>query len=451
MTKRLVSRFERETWVRFGIGISLFLIMVLRSYQAVLWPVAAYEDGRDILGFFVNNPNPSSILRSYNGYVSLGPNALGWLITRAPLQHVPHLLVFCSLIFACMPLWMIMNKRFSWLIPDARDRRLICLVLCVLPLGKGFMINNLTYSQWNLLAFLLMSLANPFPEGRWRFGLCLVLLVGCVFSHPLSILVIPLCVFLFFLRKGVLQRAGLSVVMVSAIIYQLTAVNAGVHLRPGLDALLLTWKVFLARVCFETVFGTHATHGLLMEQGLGVYLVYAVGMLILCLPFVLSWNEKEKKVVWAMIGALGLGLGIVAISCLTRYPNQPDIFLIEANLQRYFYVPRLYLAILIMACLLSRVRTTFSRAGKAMRCIVPGLGIAYLVMVNAFNGHRYGSSQEEGMRLRNFIRQVQDQRERARSGQPHQPEVVLERPGPWDIVIRVERRIDGETSAASDT
>ena len=78
----------------------LFFVLLLAGIVLTYWrdpnlyryPVAAYEDGHDMFGFYYNHPEPGAILRFYNGYLSLVPNAAGYLVARMPTERIPLLL-----------------------------------------------------------------------------------------------------------------------------------------------------------------------------------------------------------------------------------------------------------------------------------------------------------------------------------------------------------------------
>ena len=147
-----------------AIFIVIFGVLAARSWNALLLPEGAVEDGRDMLAFYFNSPNPSSALRFYNGYALFIPDAIAWLATRGPITLAPYIFTLESLGFAAIGMFMISRPQFAWLIPNAIDRALVALLLAILPLGRAFLIQNLAYSLWSILFLLIVLLSYPLPR-----------------------------------------------------------------------------------------------------------------------------------------------------------------------------------------------------------------------------------------------------------------------------------------------
>ena len=63
-----------------GIALALVvpLLLFLKNPYMLLWPPLHAEDGTQMLAYYYCPRDPGSILRFYNGYVSLVPNAIGY-------------------------------------------------------------------------------------------------------------------------------------------------------------------------------------------------------------------------------------------------------------------------------------------------------------------------------------------------------------------------------------
>lgn len=131
-----------------------------------MWvPSLDFEDGRDELAFYFNNPGIANIFRFYAGYVSLIPNAIAWAsVNVLPLDAVPYAFVLASTLTATTGLFLLSLPTHSWLIEDPKWRAAFCLSLAMLPLSREFLVTNLNYSHWSILLLLVVLLTRrPLP------------------------------------------------------------------------------------------------------------------------------------------------------------------------------------------------------------------------------------------------------------------------------------------------
>ena len=77
-----------------------------------------------------------------------------------PITLSPYLFPVTSVLFAAFSLHLLSQEVHSWLLADRRDRLILVAALVALPLGKTYMIANLTYSQWSLLFASLVLLTR---------------------------------------------------------------------------------------------------------------------------------------------------------------------------------------------------------------------------------------------------------------------------------------------------
>lgn len=434
-----LSDQTRQYVVAATVFFAIFTILAIRSRHAVILPVIGFEDGRDMLAFYFHNGNPSAILRFYNGYISLLPNALGWAATRFPLPVAPYIFTLAALMLATTGFYLLTRNGHAWLISSPRDRIITGIMLALLPLGKSYMINNLTYSQWSMLFLLIILLTRaPIPTSLKSLTGYTLVVILLIFSHPLSILAIPLCLIQFALNKQWPQRFCLAVCLFAIIGYQLTGVQHTSSVVISIDSLMWALKVFLARVIFESVFGTHVTT-LLINGGSFRY-VCGMGVCILGLVFgmVLASARPHRNalIAWAAIMS---ALAIVWISTLTRYtePEARMIHLAEPYLQRYIYVPKLIFASIIL-CQAAPLFFACTTGRIWIRTLFLASLFFYLASVNYNNAYLYRESVAEGLQVREFLRLAHSDLKRAKEGQSFQSLHTLDRGGIWDIIIVID-------------
>jgi hypothetical protein len=421
------------------IFVVIFGVLVARSWSALVIPELALEDGRDLLAFFFNSPNPASALRSYNGYLSFVSNAIAWLATRGPITLAPYIFALASLGFAAAGMFMISRPQFAWLIPNAIDRAIIALLLAVLPLGRGRLINNLDYSLWSLLFLLIVLLAYPLPRSPLRLVLRSILIILCIFSHPLSIVVVPICIIHLVREKGLPQRLCVGLFLLAIVLYQIFGVDHSSSLVITLQSFALALKLFLTRVLLEIVSGAKASVALLAAApGGGDLLGIAV---LLFLVFLSVTDDSTSQVQWATAIALLLMFGLVFASVAARMSRDfvADVF--NAYFQRYFYVPKLVLAIFLLSQAVPRLRKGVSSVKLLAKCSILIGVAAYLVQTNRINNSLYQNSVTEGRRVKAFLSDVQTHVQRAKAGLPYTSEWILPREEPWSVALSINKHL----------
>ena len=422
-----------------AIFIVIFGVLAARSWHALLLPELAVEDGRDMLAFYFNSPNPSSALRFYNGYAFIIPDAIAWLVTRGPITFAPYLFTFASLGFAAIGMFMVSRPQFEWLIPNAIDRALIALLLAVLPLGRGLLIQNLAYSLWSLLFLLIVLLAYPLPKSNLALLLRSIAIILCILSHPLAIVVVPICVIHVVLAKGWPQKLCAGSFILAAFLYQVFGVNHTSRLAITLGSFVLASKLFLTRVLFEMVSGAKTRTALLSAVPEGGHLLGFVVLWIFV--FLTVTGSSASRVKWATAMAVLLMFGVVFASVAARISSDFITEISNPHLQRYFYVPKLVIAVLLLSQVIPRVRDGMSRGGLLAKCVIL-VGVAiYLLEDNRVNNYLYSSSLAEGQTHKAFLTDVESNVERAEADRPYASERILRREDPWSLILNVNNHV----------
>lgn len=443
-----VHQSHRKHWpAATALFLGLFAIITLvHSLRSAIYPILAWEDGRDMLAFYYNNENPKSILRFYADYVSLIPNAIGWFAMRLPLPISPYVMTFASLLLATTGFFMLASDRYAWLIPQRPHRVALALLLAVLPLGKELMVNNLAYSQWSIFFILILLLARrPLPERWWGLSLWAVAVGLCAASHPISILVLPLCILQLIISKGVSQRAFVAIATGLLLAYQVLGIEretGASEVKPTIESAGWAFQVFLARVPFEAVFGPVLTTGL-NRRGL-TWAVFTGGAVILLITALLVYKSK-RPTRDALITLLMLlfAYTVTAVSTLVRYiePDERARHLEDTALQRYVYIPKLLFVILLFWLALPRFVRLWQRMRKTARIALLVVAVLYIAGNNLINRSLYDHNPKQGQRIRNFIAEVHEHEQRAKRGEPYQSRHTLGRGGWWDIVLDIDQHL----------
>lgn len=340
-------------------------------------PVLCGEDWAILFARYLWDRSPGLVLEPYAGYVSFGPQGIGWLSSWLPGGAQAYALAFAAGGVAALALGWFASPRFAHVLPDARLRVVVCLLLALQPLGDAPLLCTTMYAHWHLLFVVcLAAIATP-PSTRVRLVEVLVVAV-CAWSHPMALLVAPMFAWRAWRSadRGVRRHyACLTMLSVAYLGFgidwqtQLAQTHAGGP-ASGWPAALVTLlgSVILPSVALNqelvTVLGEHgiplSTLGLL----LGALLLALVGAMLLA----------HRRCTLTM---LGLALLLATATVASRWASQGTLVF---KSPRYAYVPALLLSLWGMSTLLHLGRR---RAG-----LVALLLVAHALSLNLGPGVR---------------------------------------------------------------
>jgi hypothetical protein len=424
---------------------ALFFVLLLAGVFVTYWrdpnvyryPIAAYEDGRDMFGFYYNHPEPSEILRFYNGYVSLVPNAAGYLAARAPVERVPSMLSIFALAVAAVGFATFSRPEYRSVVRSDRLRGVACLTLAIAPLGNDLFVSSATYSVWNLLFLLvLLTLLEP-PVSRAEAWIRLAVMTALIWSHPLSVALLP--VFLvqgwLFRSRGSLARIYYGSLAALAALYQLIGVQHATEAMAfePLGIARVTGVLVLERVFFNTL-GSDQLSRALRKQGSEewIYIGASVAIVVLlALAFVLRQRIDRGRLL-----SLGvLSYLIVALTGLYVIGRSATLDILTGNPgYRYFWVQRLCFLLLIFL-LIEPLLSVFEGRRRAVVAGLLLLGLAAnLTWLNRMDNRKYRGRPGMGRKLAAFTAEVALQEETGDGSVSARHErgrwsIELERPG----------------------
>lgn len=443
--KTLSALLASENPVRaVVIFLAIISILAIRSRHPLLLPTMAFEDGRDMLAYFFNDHSIRGIMRLPNGYVMFLPNLIAWLsVGLLPLPAVPYAFGFASLAISSSAFYLLTRPGHAWLIPNSNARTILALTLAILPLGKDFLVTNLTYSQWIILFILLLLVTRrPLPDSIIGLSLWVLCVAACAMTNPLSILILPFVLVPLGSGDGRRQKRSMAIVACVLILYQIFGVNHhAVSVNLSMGSVAYAVEVFLARVAFETFFGTRATN-LLITNGQTAY-VCAIGIAVLMTIACMTFSEKRRaRALLITSTALWFSFSIVLLSVLTRYntPATKAIYLKELALQRYFYVGKIITVVICAWQLIPRIQSTLanSRWPRLRLGMTALIFSSYVFAVTQSNVFLYDTSKEEGLMVKAFLASAYSDLARCKEGAPYEPVHILRRQ--WtDVVLDLDR------------
>lgn len=417
------------------LGGVIGLILVLRSFNAVFYPILFNEDGTKMVAYFTNNPQASSVFRNYAGYVALLPNFFGWLAVRLlPLPWTPYALVWISVLFATVAQTLFALPRFRVVMPDDRARMLLCLLLALFPLGNHALVTNLTFSIWNLFIIALLLTVAPLPRSRRGLVLQGILVGLAVCSHPYSILFIPLCLGVLYFRRSPADRWFHGGIIVLAVAYAFFGFQPDkVEPSFGLAMIPATLEAIAQRVVFEPVLGNNLR---MILRDLGR--ITATNLLALVVTagavglIAAAWKKEGLRNRIPVLLVFGFLAVAVTGATLVGRTGMYEDFLALAWGQRYFVPGQLLFLFLIVSNLMVLVR--WAELGRVTRAAAVVLLLAYAGYLNLEHAPYFATSREQSRVTIQFLRDAEvGLRFGVAPGGARR--MVLHRGQPWDIEI----------------
>jgi len=330
-----VSTLRAETKGRippFAPIVVLVLILFYRKPDAWVNPQFWAEDGTV---FFAQQHEfgLSALFVPYAGYLHLIPRLIAQVSSLFPVSMAPMLYNASAILMTSLVGLKLLSPRVN--LPN---KPWFILSLGLVP-HSGEIFLNATNIQWfGALALLLLVIQEP-PRSRWQtagdfFALILVGLTG-----PFSLLFAPVVLL------GVQQWRGTrvyrfcfcSLVLILGLVQGCLVYEA----RTAEGASLMTWSI-LVRLLGHRFLGT-----LFLGETLSATLPLWVLFGFIALSMIATgWFLWKGKGVWGGKGRIYVlvfllaGLFILGTT-LFKFRSSPEVLLLFANGDRYYYLPRL--------------------------------------------------------------------------------------------------------------
>lgn len=314
------GRFFRMSGLRIFSGgvlpVSVFLIIiyVLRDIPGMMSPPLFNEDGPNMIDFYTDSHDPARIFRFYGGYVSVGPNLIGYLAGFLPLAVAVHTLYWAPLIIAALTFGALCHPSFTLPGLTGRERAFVALMLGLFPASNMALTTNTTFSLWHL-AILLCFMSLMWRPGSWAgagFGIVFGMIAAT--SHPVSLILVPFLAWRVWRAETALERWTFLPVLVVIPIYIALGVapDGGSTDVAVLSTLGEAIRLFLERGIFETLFST-PVRIMFLYRGLEPVLWICAGALLV----LMFWQAKGMVRV-LVLALLIIGFGNSLFSALAR-------------------------------------------------------------------------------------------------------------------------------------
>ena len=196
----------------------------IRSPYRLILPTLRVEDGTDVFAHFYQNRGFAEIFRFKAGYIPLVANIVGYCSVRLPTRLIPYGLTWLPLALSVAAYSIIFSRSYETWIPSPIVRAAISMLFVLSPLANTNLRAHTDYSIWSTLFMLILITARPLPCKPLPKALSLVLINVLVWSHPLTIAVIPVLVVSLFRQHR------------DRIFYALTVLNLVIHQVVGVES-----------------------------------------------------------------------------------------------------------------------------------------------------------------------------------------------------------------------
>jgi len=296
------------------------------------------------------------------------------------------------------------------------------------PVGDVLLYSNTAYSGWNLLWLLLLLVYAPLPPSSVMIVLQWLLMLLLLASTPLSVLIVPICVYNLWTRRTGRDWFVNGTLLAAIGIYLVTAVvtTDEQFVQPWRSLSESFWLI-IHRVVAESLVGYTLRIG--WQQAGYPWLVARIGLTVL--GFLLAWYlARGRQLAWVRHVQIGLVVYLIAASTLIIVLARAASASLWGSWElRYFYLQqKLFWLLLLTVGAFALLRLP----RPALRYVGGSLFVVYLIWLATMNWALFSSSPTSGQQLAAFLHEV-SQAIHTPASAPQ--EFVLPR-GCFDIKIR---------------
>ena len=365
-----------------------FLILALKNGLAdVFFPLLYGEDGREIFNRFYNDHVFTNIFYFYGGYIRVFPNLVGYLLHFFPIQIIPSLYAIVSLIFTAF-VYSLFYRVMDYVFDNRWFAFYATLLIIALPQANFEFVGTLMFQIWHSTIALFILTFLPLPEKNWVRKLNLVFMHILIWTHPFSLLILP--IYLYRVLRIPEHRLENGLFVVSIFSYFLFAVmRSPLHW----DTFPIYHYILMSRIGTEVVVGPYNL-GWLNYMGLSI----TFGFIVFLLIGIIIWFSRRKlktREKWFFI-LLGYFILVpLAVSMLGRDLN--DYYHLLRGGPRYTYISRL--AFLIMGLSALFLLYQKSKIFRKTHWVLAAL----VLTINANANVLYKTDLTVGQSVRDFV------------------------------------------------
>jgi len=306
-------------------------------------------------------------------------------------------------------------RHFRYIIKDDRTRLVLCLLLSAMPVGN-FAINTSTlYSSWHLYGILILLVWAPWSERPALTALQLLFCAAAVFSHPLSVLLLPICLVNIYRRRSRTDLLMNLALILSIGAYFLFGVTGKTGFRDvfgnsqeNLTNLLL---FFSDKVIAESILGNQSRWLLHLNDHSAIIHAFSI-VVILALMAVTCFSVKPQRRAYLRIFLVSMFLILLTAACVLlrnlvyETPRFEEAgFYLDTGYwsQRYFFLQQYAFLALFLLALCSLQKKIPTRRIKLSAGVFL---LAYVLFMNYQNRQFFIGTKTKGQKTIEFLRDI---------------------------------------------
>ena len=343
MVTKLLTHFQKEfldlrpPGFKMVFVCSFLIIGAKNGFDGVFFPLLYNEDAGNIFNNFVGEHHSQNIFSIYASYIRLFPNLIGYVLSFFSIQIILPLYCLISLCMAALA-YSIFYKALDHFFDDKWFATFSVLMISALPVGNFQMVEVLMYQIWHCTLILFLVTLMPLPKKLWPMvGVAIVTHV-MIWTHPYSIMVMPLLVWNIVIRKE--YKWTQASFVISALLYYFLAVER----QPmHIESISYFVPTLLSRVVTESIIGPNSRVFLQYLEGVSIFAIMVLAPLIvvLCLNFK-NWNKEQKYFFVVCIYLITIPLAAALVS-----RDLGDYYHLLRGSPRYVYFPKIFFLIII--------------------------------------------------------------------------------------------------------
>jgi len=346
-------------WFKLVVLLLVGLILMLRGADRFWHPQFWFEDGRVFFQDAYNLSFWQSVTKPYvvdwlgTGYYMLANRVLAELALVVDVEYAPAMFMILAFAVATLCCSFFMLEGFSWLMPSARLRALVCFMLALLP-GSSEIALRFLNLQWylGLLCFLLTLMDVP----RTRRG-AFVYLAGwllCGLSAPQTVVFLPCLIVRAWLvpnQRRLLAGASLAGLCGLVPTFWFNAAHGAASRPEPWSVLVASFNTFAARVLVTFSVGSARSWGWFYNKPTADYLyLWYLPFATFVVALSIAWSRQRR---YGRLSLLAYFVYCIVAPIILACIRQPQVVAIGRSIRtswggdRYFVLPVASLGVLL--------------------------------------------------------------------------------------------------------
>jgi len=391
-------------WVLVIFFLILFLVVAGKnSFNEIRYPILYNEDGRYFFPAFLGPQDFDSLFKKLaSSYLQMIPYLVAYLIGFLPVSLVPSAYAVLSLTITTITLFLFYFVFIRLGISSLVSFTLV-LFLAALPLGNAALSSTLAWQHFNSVVILMLLQWLPLPAGRTVKLLYLLVVHALIWSHPLSVVILP--VFIYRAVREIDGRVLHAFCAVSALTYYFTGTSGA---SPDFKYFPFFYDILMERVVLESIIGP-SPRAYLQFLGFSGGIA-ALIVLILVAAWARRWKVLSAEAKFVFISSAYFILSTTFVAVMTR--ELDDLYLHFQALARYVYIPKVIFAGLFSLSLF--LLTTDSMRARTGNLVFLGL----VLWLAGYQSPVYRTDVEAGKKVLAFARKIEEAKRQCGDAQP---------------------------------